>query len=107
MNRTEFIAATAVALFAAFLLGWFAGWLVNRFARRTRADIGELDRMAQALHDAEETRDQALSFLAAREEELKGEVAQAQAEGRATMDALHDARQEVAELRGWIEKHAR
>src|SRR3712207_8237912 len=46
--------ATAVILFVAFALGWVAGWLVNRFTRVTRAEIGELDRMAQALHDAEE-----------------------------------------------------
>ena len=105
MNRTEFIVATAVILFAAFSLGWFAGWLINRFTRVSRADIGELDRMAQALHDAEETRDQALAFLDQRERELTGEVAQAQAELRAAMDGLHDARREAAELRAWIERH--
>ena len=105
MNRTEFIIATAVILFVAFALGWFAGWLVNRFTRVTRAEIGELDRMAQALHDAEETRDQALAFLDQRERELTGEVAQAQAELRAAMDGLHDARREAAELRAWIERH--
>lgn len=105
MNRTEFILATAVALFAAFALGWFAGWLVHRVTRVSRADIGELDRMAQALHDAEETRDQALAFLHTRERELQGEVAQGQAELRATMDGLRDARTEAAELRAWIERH--
>ena len=105
MNRTEFIAATAVVLFAAFALGWFAGWLVNRFTRVTRADIGELDQMAQALHDAEETRDQALAFLDARERELQGEAAQARAELGATMDGLRDARTEASELRAWIEAH--
>ncbi len=61
MNRTELILATAIILFVAFALGWFASWLVNRFTRVTRADIGELDRMAQALHEAEETRDQAIT----------------------------------------------
>ena len=105
MNRTEFILATAVVLFAAFAFGWFAGWLVHRFTRVSRAEIGELDRMAQALHDAEETRDQALTFLHARERELQGEVAQAQAELRATMEGLRDARTEAADLRAWIERH--
>ena len=56
MNRTEFIIATAVILFVAFTLGWFASWLVNRFTRVTTSEIGELDKMAQALHEAEETR---------------------------------------------------
>ena len=41
MNRTELIVATAVILFATFALGWFAGWLVNRFTRVTRAEIVE------------------------------------------------------------------
>lgn len=106
MNRSEFILATAVVLFVAFALGWFAGWLVNRVTRVTRAEIGELDRMAQALHDAEETRDQALAFLTAREAEMTGQLNQTEAELRATMDGLRDARHEAADLRAWIEKHA-
>ena len=52
VNRTEFIIATAVILFVAFTLGWFASWLVNRFTRVTTSEIGELDKMAQALHEA-------------------------------------------------------
>ena len=70
MNRTEFIIATAVILFVAFALGWFASWLVNRFTRVTKAEIGELDQMAQALHEAEETRDQAITYLQQREAEI-------------------------------------
>jgi len=104
MNRTEFIVATAIILFVAFALGWFAGWLVNRFTRVTRAEIGELDRMAQALHDAEETRDQALAFLATREGEMNSQLAQTEAELRAAMDGLRDSRQEASELRAWIER---
>jgi prophage endopeptidase len=105
MNRTEFITATALVLFAAFALGWFAGWLVHRFARVTQADVGELDRMAQALHDAEETRDQALAYLDEREREAQGEMTQIRAELGAAMDGLRDARTEAAELRAWIERH--
>lgn len=107
MNRTEFIIATAVILFAAFALGWFAGWLVNRFTRVTRADIGELDRMAQALHDAEETRDEALAYLSTREGELENLLAQKEAELRAAMDGLREARQEAEGLRDWIERNHR
>ncbi len=107
MNRTEFIIATAVILFAAFALGWFAGWLVNRFTRVTRADIGELDRMAQALHDAEETRDEALAYLSTREAELESLLAQKDAELRAAMDGLREARQETEGLRDWIERNHR
>ncbi|HVG49504.1 MAG TPA: hypothetical protein VM899_15375 [Rubellimicrobium sp.] len=107
MNRTEFIVATAIILFVAFALGWFAGWLVNRFTRVTRAEIGELDLMAQALHDAEETRDQALAYLSTREAELENQLLQAQAELRAAMDGLRDARQESEGLRDWIERNHR
>lgn len=104
MNRTEFIIATAMILFVAFAFGWFTGWLINRFTRVTKADVGELDRMAQALHDAEETRDQAITYLEQREAELTNQIAQTEAELRAAMDGLRDARIEAEELRGWIER---
>lgn len=105
MNRTEFIIATAVVLFVAFALGWFANWLVNRFTRVTKSDIGELDRMAQALHEAEETRDQAITYLQQREAEMTNQVSQTEAELRAAMEGLRDARREAEELRSYIERH--
>ncbi|WIV50556.1 hypothetical protein QQG91_12900 [Marivivens sp. LCG002] len=104
MNRTEFIIATAIILFVAFSLGWFASWLVNRFTRVTKAEIGELDRMAQALHEAEETRDQAITYLQQREAEITNQLAQTEAELRAAMDGLRDARHEAEELRSYIER---
>ena len=54
MNRTEFITAIAVILFVAFVLGWFAHWLLHKFTRVSQSDLGELDNMAQSLHEAEE-----------------------------------------------------
>jgi hypothetical protein len=105
MNRTELIFATAVILFVAFSLGWFASWLINRFTRVTKAEIGELDRMAQALHEAEETRDQAITYLQQREAEITNQLAQTEAELRAAMDGLRDARHEAEELRMYIEKN--
>lgn len=104
MNRTEFIIATAIILFVAFSLGWFTSWLVNRFTRVTKAEIGELDRMAQALHEAEETRDQAITYLQQREAEIGNQLSQTEAELRAAMDGLRDARHEAEELRGYIER---
>ncbi|MGZ9812101.1 hypothetical protein ACXN5S_16685 [Pseudoroseicyclus sp. H15] len=106
MNRTEFIIATAVILFVAFCLGWFASWLVNRFTRVTKADISELDRMAQALHEAEETRDQSITYMQQREAEIGGQLAQTEAELRAAMDGLRDARQEAEELRAYIDRQS-
>ena len=63
MNRLEFVAATSIVLFIAFALGWFAYWLLHRFTRIAGADMGEVDRLAQSLHEAEEARDQALIYL--------------------------------------------
>ncbi len=105
MNRTEFIMATAAILFVAFCLGWFASWLVNRFTRVTKAEIGELDRMAQALHEAEETRDEAITYLQQREAEMTTQMHQTEAELRASMEGLREARHEAEELRAYIERH--
>ena len=104
MNRQEFIIAFAIILFAAFVLGWFANWLMHRLTRVTVADMGEVDRMAQALHDAEETRDQALAWIDQREAELAAQISQTEAELRAAMDGLRDARREAEELRDYIER---
>jgi prophage endopeptidase len=104
MNRSEFILATAIILFVAFSLGWFASWLVNRFTRVTQADIGELERMAQTLHEAEEMRDQAITYLQQREAEMTSQLSQTEAELRAAMDGLREARREAEELRSYIER---
>jgi hypothetical protein len=104
MNRTEFIIATSIILFVAFGLGWFACWLVNRLSRIAGADMGEVDRMAQSLHDAEEARDQAHLFIEQREAELTNQLAQTEAELRAAMEGLRDARRDAEEMRGDIER---
>ena len=39
MSRTEFVFATAIILFVAFCLGWFANWLVHRFSRVAAGDV--------------------------------------------------------------------
>jgi hypothetical protein len=104
MNRTEFVVATAIILLVAFSLGWFASWLLHRLTRVTEADIGELDRMAQALHEAEELRDQAMTYIEDREAELVNRLTQTEAELRAAMEGLRDARAEAEDLRAYIEK---
>jgi prophage endopeptidase len=104
LNRSEFIIATAIILFVAFAMGWFANWLIHRFTRVSKGDIGELERMAQELHEAEETRDQAITYLQQREAELTNQLAQTEAELAAAMDGLRDARHEAEELRAYIEK---
>ncbi|WP_299836776.1 hypothetical protein [uncultured Jannaschia sp.] len=103
MNRNEFVVAIALVLFVAFVLGWFASWLVHRFSRVTVSDVAELEGMAQALHDAEEQRDEAIAYLHLREQELQAKLSSTEAELRATMEGLREARQEAAQLRGYLE----
>lgn len=104
MRGTEFIIATTIILFVAFCLGWFANWLVHRFSRVAAKDVAELDRMAQELHEAEETRDQAITYLQQREAELTNQLNQTEAELRAAMEGLRDARQEAETLRIQLEE---
>lgn len=104
MNRPEFIFATALILLVFFFLGWFASWLIHRLTRVSQADMGELEQMAQALHEAEETRDHAVAYAESREAELTNHLSQAEAELRAAMDGLRDARREAEELRDHIER---
>jgi len=104
MNRLEFIVATSIILFVAFGLGWFSYWILHRFSRIGAADMNEVDRLAQALHEAEETRDQALIYIEDREAELTNQITQTEAELRAAMDGLRDARQEAEEMRAHIDR---
>ncbi len=107
MSRLAFILVTAMVLFLAFALGWVAHWLVQRFTRVSHVDLNEIEGMAQALHEAEEIRDQAIAYLDAREAELNRELAQTRAELSAAMDGLRDARHEADTLRRQLEARAR
>ena len=104
MNRTEFIVATAIILFAAFMLGWFASWLIHRLSRVTRAEMGELESMAQQLHEAEETRDRAISELEEREADLVAKLSTAEADLLAVRGELRETHAEIEELRGYIKQ---
>jgi len=104
MNRTEFIVTIAVILFVAFCLGWFANWLVHRFSRVSQSDIGELDKLAQAVHEAEEMRDKAIAYMEQRENDMNNKLSQTEAELGAAMEGLRVARTEAEELRSYIER---
>jgi septal ring factor EnvC (AmiA/AmiB activator) len=107
MSRNEFIVATAIILFVAFCIGWFAHWLVHRFTRVSQADISELEKLSQELHEAEETRDQAITYLQQREAELTNQLTQTEAELSAAMEGLREARHEAEELRNYLERVSR
>jgi prophage endopeptidase len=102
MNRTEFVLTTAIILFVAFAMGWFANWLLHKFTRVSKSDLSEFEKMAQELHEAEETRDQAITYLQQREAELTRKLTQTEAELNAAMDGLRQARLEADELRTFI-----
>lgn len=104
MNREVFILTTAVILFVAFVLGWFSHWLIHRFLRVAQSEMGELDRMAQELHEAEEQRDQTVAYYQQREAELSNRLSQTEAELNAAMDGLRNARHEADELRAYVER---
>lgn len=106
MNRAEFIVATAIILFVAFTLGWFAHWLIHRFVRVPQSDMSELDRMAQALHEAEEMRDEAIAWYQQRESDLENRLHQTEAELRAAMEGLREARHEAEDLRATLDRAA-
>lgn len=90
MDRTQFVMATALVLFGAFLLGWFARWLIGRIAGPSGA---ELDRLSRLLHKAEADRDAARAALDA-----------ARAELDAATEGLNENRKEIEELRDYIER---
>lgn len=104
MNRNEFIIATAVILFAAFLLGWIVSALINRFSRVAPQSMDELDRMAQKLHHAEEARDRAILSLETREQELTERLSRTATELRSALDNLRESRTEIEELRDYIDR---
>ncbi len=104
MNRTELVVATAVILLLAFAMGWFTYWLLHRFTRVAGGDVAEMDRLAQSLHDAEEMRDQAMLYVETREADLLNQITQTEAELRAAMEGLRDARLEAEEMRSYIER---
>ena len=102
MDRTQVIAALAVLLFGAFLLGFLTHWIVTRLSRVSHRDLDELDNMAESLHEAEMERDEAVAERHRAEHEIHNKLVQTEAELRAAMDGLRDARAEAEDLRAFI-----
>lgn len=104
MNRTEFIVATAIILFAAFIFGWLASWLVLRLSRVTPAQIDELEKMAQQLHEAEQERNQAIKALELREAQLLIDLGKAQNDLQLAKAQFRESQTEIEELREYIDR---
>lgn len=97
MTRTEFITVTTIILFAVFVLGWFASWLIGRLTRPSQADLADLE---QRVRDTERERDKAIALL----KESETRLAATQAEREAAMEGLRESRTEIEELRDYIER---
>ncbi len=106
MSRIELILVISVILFVTFAMGWLAHWLVRRVTRVDQSDLGELERMAHALNEAEEMREQAIIYVEGRESELNLEIRQLRAELEAAMDGLRNARHENEHLRGLLDERS-
>ena len=98
MTRTDLILATSILLFGAFCIGFLTHWLVNRLSHVSKSDLNELDRMAAALHHAEEARDAAL----VRQRKTEDELERTGSDLEAALRALHQARLDAEELRAFI-----
>jgi len=103
MDRTELIVATAILLFGAFCLGFLAHWAVNRLSHVSRDDLGELDRLAEQLHAAEEARDTAI----AQQKSGEARINRLESELRTATRGMHEARRETEELKAHLARHSR
>lgn len=88
MDRNQLVIVTALALFAAFVLGWLAGLLVARLGRTPGEHLAEIDRLSRQLAQAEAARPDRIA---------EAEAARLQAE-------LATARLEIEELRSYIDR---
>ena len=104
MNLTQFVLTTTIILLLAFALGWMAHWALHRFSRKAGENLSEMGSLAQALHEAEETRDEAIRYFEAREDEMQNQINDLQAELHATAEALHEVRASEEEMRNYIEQ---
>lgn len=105
MTRDNLIIAIALVLFTAFLLGWFARWLVGRLTSPGRAELKVLDRLAQDLHDAESALERAVTDNQEREATMHERLAFSTSELTTARTALQEAAEEIEELRAYIETH--
>lgn len=99
MDKNELITAISTAFMIFFILGWVARMGYGRLRRINSTNVDEIDDLATRLHDAEEQRDEAVTYLHQRERELVNKAAQAEAELDAAMQGLGSARRETEALR--------
>jgi prophage endopeptidase len=107
MDKNELITAISAAFMIFFVLGWIARMGYGRLRRINSSNVDEIDDLATRLHDAEEQRDEAVTYLHVRERELTNKAAQAEAELDAAMQGLGSARREAGALRRELDELTR
>ena len=99
MSQIELIIFTSIVLFITFSLGWLARVLIEKLSHKSsRTPTGER-LIAESFHKAETDHVLIVDQLKKRDKELTNKLAQAQAELKATMDGLHNARVEIENLK--------
>jgi chromosome segregation ATPase len=102
MNRTELTLLIAGSILLAVLIGWTLRWFFVRLTNAGSHPAGS-NELAARLHDAEEARDAAFAERDSAISELRNKLGQTEAELRAAMDGLGDARREAEDLRATLE----
>lgn len=103
MDRNDLIIVISLALFCTFTLGWILRWAYGSLNRINASDMGEIDDLANRLHEAEQAKDNAEALLYERDAELHNQLSQAYAERDAAMEGLGNARRETEDLRNQLE----
>ncbi|GGA06936.1 hypothetical protein [Neptunicoccus cionae] len=103
MNRTELIVTIAIVLLLTFVAGWAFRWAYSRLNSVNSVNVTEIDDLANRLHEAEEARDQAMTYIQQREWELTNQLTQSEAELSAAMEGLGAARREAGELQAHLD----
>lgn len=105
MDKNSLIIAISIAFMIFFVLGWCAHIGYSRLRRINASNVDEIDDLSARLHEAEEQRDETVTYLHQRERELINKASQAQAELDAAMQGLGTARRESEALRKELEKY--
>lgn len=103
MDRTSLVMIISIAFFLTFLAGWVLRWAYGRLNSVNSVNVSEIDDLANRLHEAEEARDQAMTYLQQREWELTNKMTQTEAELAAAMEGLGAARRESGELQARLD----
>lgn len=103
MNRTELTLLITGTLLLAMTLGWAMRWVYQRMTS-AGSDPQTSTELAENLHLAEQDRDAAFAERDRAIGEMRNRLDQTEAELRAAMDGLGNARREAEELRSEVER---